>query len=231
MGTAEQWDKAEAACLAAAESLGVPFAPEKGEAAFYGPKIDFVVRDVIGREWQLGTVQVDYQLPARFELTYVGADNTTHRPVMVHRAPFGSMERFIGVLIEHFGGAFPLWLSPEQIRICTVSEKSEAYGRQVEKQLKDAGFRVTGDYRPEKLGAKIRDSQLGKVPYTAVVGPKDEAAGTVSLRDRIDGSQETLELAAAIAKLSKEADSRIVRQCEPPASPELGDDSEAGDGY
>ena len=216
VGEPEQWEKAEAACLAAAESLGVPFAPEKGEAAFYGPKIDFVVRDVIGREWQLGTVQVDYQLPQRFELSYVGADNAAHRPVMIHRAPFGSMERFIGVLIEHFGGAFPLWLSPEQVRVCTVSEKSEVYGRNFEKQLIEAGFRVTTDYRPEKLGAKIRDSQLEKVPYTAVVGTKDELAGTVSLRDRIDGSQETLELSAAIEKLNGESRSRTVRRREPP---------------
>jgi threonyl-tRNA synthetase len=212
VGEPEQWDKAEAACLAAAESLGVPFTGEPGEAAFYGPKIDFVVRDVIGREWQLGTVQVDYQLPQRFELEYVGADNQAHRPVMVHRAPFGSMERFIGVLIEHFAGAFPLWLAPEQVRVCTVSEKSEDYGRQVEQQFRDAGMRVTGDFRPEKLGAKIRDSQLEKIPYTAVVGPKDAEAGGVSLRDRIDGSQTTLSIDAAIDKLITEISNREVRQ-------------------
>ena len=134
----------------------MPFTQEEGEAAFYGPKIDFVVRDVIGREWQLGTVQVDYQLPERFDLTYVGSDNTLHRPVMIHRAPFGSMERFVGVLIEHFAGVFPLWLAPEQVRVCTVSEKSEAYGRQVEQCFKESGLRVNGDFRPEKLGAKIQ---------------------------------------------------------------------------
>jgi threonyl-tRNA synthetase len=212
VGEPAQWEKAEAACRRAAQSLGVPYSDEVGEAAFYGPKIDFVVRDVIGREWQLGTVQVDYQLPERFNLTYVGADNAHHRPVMIHRAPFGSMERFIGVLIEHFAGAFPLWLSPEQVRVCTVSEKSEAYGRHVEKDLREAGFRVTGDFRPEKLGAKIRDSQLEKVPYTAVVGPKDAAAGTVSLRDRIDGSQQTLPVEEAIEKLAREVASREVRQ-------------------
>jgi threonyl-tRNA synthetase len=131
IGSAENWARAEAACLAAAEQLGKPFAVEKGEAAFYGPKIDFVVRDCIGRPWQLGTVQVDYNLPERFQLEYIGADNKPHRPVMIHRAPFGSMERFIGVLIEHFAGAFPLWLAPEQARVLTVSDKSEAYGRQV----------------------------------------------------------------------------------------------------
>ena len=219
VGTAEQWEKAEAACRSAAAKLDDSFTPERGEAAFYGPKIDFVVRDVIGREWQLGTVQVDYQLPERFDLTYVGADNAHHRPVMIHRAPFGSMERFIGVLIEHFAGAFPLWLAPEQVRICTVSEKSEDYGRQVEQQFREAGLRVTGDYRPEKLGAKIRDSQLEKVPYTAVVGPKDEAAGSVSLRDRVDGSQQTLAIAEAIAKLQAEIAARQVRQVAAPPAP------------
>jgi threonyl-tRNA synthetase len=212
VGDSEQWAKAEAACLAAAEELGVPFSEEYGEAAFYGPKIDFVVRDVIGREWQLGTVQVDYQLPERFDLSYIGPDNAPHRPVMVHRAPFGSMERFIGVLIEHFAGAFPLWLAPEQVRICTVSEKSEAYGRRLERQFQEARLRVAGDYRSEKLGAKIRDAQLEKIPYMAVVGPRDEAAGTVSLRDRVDGSQQTLTALEAVEKLVTEVADRVVRQ-------------------
>ncbi len=219
VGTAEQWAKAEAACRRAAATLGVPFTEEVGEAAFYGPKIDFVVRDVIGRQWQLGTVQVDYQLPQRFELTYVGPDNAHHRPIMIHRAPFGSMERFIGVLIEHFAGAFPLWLAPEQVRICTVSEKSEVYGQQVERRFREAGLRVTGDYRPEKLGAKIRDSQLAKVPYTAVVGPKDESAGSVSLRDRVDGSQQTLAINDALAQLESEIAARQVRQVAAPSTP------------
>jgi threonyl-tRNA synthetase len=212
VGQRAQWAKAETACLAAAESLGVPFTEERGEAAFYGPKIDFVVRDVLGREWQLGTVQVDYQLPERFDLSYVGSDNALHRPVMIHRAPFGSMERFIGVLIEHFGGAFPLWLAPEQIRLCTVSEKSEAYGREVEQQFRAAGLRAAGDYRSEKLGAKIRDAQLEKISYTAVVGPRDEAGGTLSLRDYQDGSQETMTVEEAIEKLVAESRSRSVRQ-------------------
>ena len=211
VGDPEQWSKAEAACLRAVEQLGVPFSEEPGEAAFYGPKIDFVVRDVIGREWQLGTVQVDYQLPERFDLTYVGSDNALHRPVMIHRAPFGSMERFVGVLIEHFAGAFPLWLAPEQVRVCTVSEKSEVYGRRVEQYLKESGLRVAGDFRPEKLGAKIRAAQLEKIPYVAVVGPRDEAAETLSLRDRIDGSQETLSLADATTKLLEEVEKRAVR--------------------
>ncbi len=222
VGTVLQWEKAEEACRRAAATLGVPFTEEVGEAAFYGPKIDFVVRDVIGRQWQLGTVQVDYQLPDRFDLTYIGADNKAHRPVMVHRAPFGSLERFMGVLIEHFAGAFPLWLAPEQVRVCTVSEKSEGYGRGVERQMREAGLRVKGDYRPEKLGAKIRDWQLEKVPYAAVVGPKDEQAGSVSLRDRVDGRQETLPLAEALSRLQSEIDARQVRQIAPATAPTGG---------
>ena len=144
VGEPENWDKAEQACRDAAASLGKPYTEEEGEAAFYGPKIDFVIRDCIGREWQLGTVQVDYNLPIRFDLNYVGADNKSHRPVMIHRAPFGSMERFIGVLIEHFAGAFPLWLCQEQVRILTVSDKSEAYGREVQAKMEAAGLRVHG---------------------------------------------------------------------------------------
>ncbi len=212
VGKPDQWDRAEAACLNAAKSLGAEFTVEPGEAAFYGPKIDFVVRDVIGREWQLGTVQVDYQLPERFDLEYTGADNKPHRPVMIHRAPFGSMERFVGVLIEHFAGAFPLWLAPEQVRLLTVSEKSEDYGRQVEQQLKDAGFRVSGDYRGQKLGAKIRDAQLALIPYMFVVGEKDAQNGTATVRDRIEGDLGPMPLMAAIAKLQEEIDARTVRQ-------------------
>ncbi len=212
VGAAESWDKAEAALTEVCKSVGIDANPEPGEAAFYGPKADFVVNDCIGREWQLGTVQLDYNLPARFELEYVGPDNKMHRPVMIHRAPLGSMERFIGVVIEHFGGAFPLWLSPEQIRLMTVSEKSEEYGRGVEAKLKAAGYRVTADYRPEKLGAKIRDAQLERVPYMMVVGPRDAEQGMVSLRDRIDGDLGGQSLEAAMAKLQKEIDERTVRQ-------------------
>src|SRR5262249_53332115 len=143
---------------------------ERGEAAFYGPKADFVVTDCLGREWQLGTVQLDYNLPSaeRFDLEYIGADNQSHKPVMIHRAPLGSLERFIGVLIEHFAGAFPLWLAPEQVRVLTVSEKSEQYGREVEQKLRASGLRVSGDFRSEKLGSKIRDAQLELIPYMLV---------------------------------------------------------------
>ena len=212
VGDPDQWDRAEAACREAVEALGVEFTAEPGEAAFYGPKIDFVVRDVIGREWQLGTVQVDYQLPNRFDLEYTGSDNKPHRPVMVHRAPFGSMERFVGVLIEHFAGAFPLWLAPEQLRLMTVSEKSEEYARQVEKRLREAEFRLTADYRGQKLGAKIREAQLELVPYMLVVGEKDAENGTVTLRDRIEGDLGPMPTGEAIAKLQAEIAAKTVRQ-------------------
>ncbi len=214
VGSGEQWEKAEAACRRAAEQLGVPFSAESGEAAFYGPKIDFVIKDVIGREWQLGTVQVDYQLPERFKLEYTGADNRPHRPVMIHRAPFGSMERFIGVLIEHFGGAFPLWLAPEQVRVLTVSQKFEEYGRKVEEQLRAAGLRVTGDYRAEKIGAKIRDGQLELVPYMFVAGGREMETDSVAVRDRLEGDLGSMTVAAATEKLLEEIASRKVRKKE-----------------
>ncbi|MGA2693375.1 MAG: threonine--tRNA ligase, partial [Opitutaceae bacterium] len=180
-GTKENWDKAEAACREAARTLGVAFAEEPGQAAFYGPKIDFVVKDVIGREWQLGTVQVDYNLPIRFDLTYSGADNQPHRPVMIHRAPFGSMERFCGVLIEHFGGDFPVWLSPEQVRLVPISEKTLDYGREILSKLKSAGVRASIDEHNDKLGAKIRRAEIEKVPYTLVLGAKEAEANSVSV--------------------------------------------------
>ncbi|MEN0110664.1 MAG: His/Gly/Thr/Pro-type tRNA ligase C-terminal domain-containing protein, partial [Planctomycetota bacterium] len=179
--------------------------------------------DCIGREWQLGTVQLDYNLPAadRFDLEYTGADNKPHRPVMIHRAPFGSMERFLGVLIEHFAGAFPLWLAPVQARVVTVSEKSEEYGRQVEAKLKAAGLRVEGDYRGSKLGAKIREGQLALIPYLVIVGEQDRDNGTVALRDRIDGDRGSQPLDAAIASLREEIADRRVRQVAKTAAADL----------
>ncbi len=212
VGEPEQWERAEAACREAVQEMGVDYTAEPGEAAFYGPKIDFVVRDVIGREWQLGTVQVDYQLPQRFDLEYTGSDNKPHRPVMVHRAPFGSMERFVGVLIEHFAGAFPLWLAPEQVRLMTVSEKSETYAREVEKKLQEAEFRLTADYRGQKLGAKIREAQLEQIPYMLVVGEKDAENGTVTVRDRLEGDLGPMPREAAIAKLQAEIAAKTVRK-------------------
>jgi threonyl-tRNA synthetase len=183
-GAKENWDKAEAACIAAAESLGVPFSREPGEAAFYGPKIDFVVKDVIGREWQLGTVQVDYNMAIRFDLSYIGADNQKHRPVVIHRAPFGSMERFCGVLIEHFAGAFPTWLSPEQVRVLPISDKSLDYARSVLAKLRDANVRASLDDSNDRIQAKVKVAADEKVPYMLIVGPRDAGQGQVSVRAR-----------------------------------------------
>ncbi len=195
VGTAAVWDRAEAACRSAAASLGVPYTEEPGQAAFYGPKIDFIVRDVLGREWQLGTVQVDYNLPARFDLTYVGADNQQHRPVMIHRAPFGSLERFIGVLIEHFAGSFPTWLAPEQVRVLPISEKFSAYGNRVLASLREAGVRAGIDAGNERIGAKILSATELRIPYMLVVGARDEQAGTVAVRKRDGGDQGAVSLA------------------------------------
>lgn len=221
VGDPENWDLAEQACREAAATLGKPFVEEEGEAAFYGPKIDFVVRDCIGRQWQLGTVQVDYNLPIRFDLSYTGSDNKPHRPIMIHRAPFGSMERFVGVLIEHFAGVFPLWLAPEQIRVLTVSEKSLDYGKKVEAELQAAGLRVKGDYRSEKLGGKIRDAQLEKIPYMVIVGPRDAENGTMSVRDRHDGDLGAMPVAEAVERFVTEVQEKTVRNkvsMKPPVS-------------
>ena len=207
VGDAAVWDRAETALREVCEGMDLPnLEIETGEAAFYGPKADFVVADCIGREWQLGTVQLDYNLPSaeRFDLEYIGADNQPHRPVMIHRAPFGSFERFMGMLIEHFAGAFPLWLAPEQVRVLVVSQKFEEYGRQVEAQLKEAGLRATGDYRPEKIGAKIRDAQLELIPYMLVVGGREMESDSVAVRDRRKGDQGSVPVAEAIAAFQAE---------------------------
>jgi threonyl-tRNA synthetase len=208
VGDPANWDKAEEALRQAAIWLGVPFTEEPGEAAFYGPKIDFVIKDVIGREWQLGTVQVDYNLPERFELEYIGADNTKHRPVMIHRAPFGSMERFTGVLIEHFAGHFPTWLSPEQVRVLPISEKSEAFASEVLAQLQAANLRATLDTAPDKIGAKIRNAQLERVPYMLVIGEKEAAIQSVSVRHAKRGDLGVRPLDEFLADLVQEVASR-----------------------
>jgi threonyl-tRNA synthetase len=214
VGDADSWERAQKALVEVCDSLGMDYTAEPGEAAFYGPKADFVITDCLGREWQLGTVQLDYNLPSedRFALEYIGTDNRPHRPVMLHRAPLGSMERFIGVLIEHFAGAFPLWLAPEQVRVLVVSQKFEDYARQVEQQLLDAGLRASGDYRPEKIGAKIRDAQLELIPYMMVVGGREMESGTVAVRDRLEGDLGAMTIAEAITKLQEEVSSRTVRQ-------------------
>jgi len=209
-GDAANWDKAEEACRAAARTLGVPFTEEPGEAAFYGPKIDFVIKDVIGREWQLGTVQVDYNLPIRFDLSYIGPDNQAHRPVMIHRAPFGSMERFCGVLIEHFGGDFPAWLAPEQVRIVPISDKVIEHARALLARLKGEGLRAGLDEHSDKLGAKIRRAEIDKVPYTLVIGQKEAEANSVSVRSRARGDEGIMTADDYVARLKTEVASRAL---------------------
>lgn len=214
VGKAEVWDRAEAALRAVCTEMDLPGLDIKeGEAAFYGPKADFIVNDCIGRQWQLGTVQLDYNLPSpdRFNLSYVGADNQLHTPVMIHRAPFGSLERFMGMLIEHFAGAFPLWLAPEQVRVLVVSQKFEDYARQVERRLSDAGFRVQGDYRAEKIGAKIRDAQLELVPYMFVIGGREMEQQAVAVRHRRGGDLGAMPLETAIEQLKAEIASKEIR--------------------
>jgi len=204
VGDAANWDKAEAALRDAVQTLGVEYTEEPGEAAFYGPKIDFVVKDIIGREWQLGTVQVDYNLPERFDLTYVGADNQTHRPVMIHRAPFGSLERFTGLLIEHFEGKFPVWLAPEQVRVIPISEKTLEAAEDAAAQLAQAGIRVAVDRSNDKIGAKIRLARLDRVPYMLVLGAREVEDGTVSIRHRDNEDLTTKPLADFIATVTEE---------------------------
>ena len=208
VGSAENWDKAEAALREAVQTLGVEYTEEIGEAAFYGPKIDFVVKDVIGRDWQLGTVQVDYNLPVRFGLTYVGADNQPHVPVMIHRAPFGSLERFTGLLIEHFEGKFPAWLAPEQVRVIPISEKTLEAAEATAAQLADLGVRVSVDRTNDKIGAKIRLARLDRVPYMLVLGAKEAEDGTVSVRHRDHEELVTQPLVDFIAKITTEIKER-----------------------
>ena len=184
IGTADMWERAEKALEKALQNQGIEYRISAGQGAFYGPKIDFQVSDAIGRQWQLGTVQLDYQLPERFDLSYVGADGGEHRPVMIHRALLGSVERFIGILIEHTAGAFPVWLAPVQGLVLPVSEKFQEYAAQVRDRFVAAGARVEMDDRNEKLGYKIRDAQLRKIPYMMVVGAREQEAGSVSLRLR-----------------------------------------------
>ena len=182
IGSVENWEKAENAIINAAKEKGLDFVIVKGEAAFYGPKLDFMVKDALGRQWQLGTIQVDYNLPERFDLTYKGSDNESHRPVMIHRAPFGSMERFIALLLEHTGGNFPLWLIPEQAIVLPVSEKNEIYAEKVLKSLENNEIRALVDGRNETVGKKIREAEMNKIPFMLIVGENDEAANTISVR-------------------------------------------------
>ncbi|MBO6190402.1 MAG: threonine--tRNA ligase [Alloprevotella sp.] len=204
IGTDENWEKAERAIIEACEEKGLPAKVEYGEAAFYGPKLDFMVKDALGRRWQLGTIQVDYNLPERFQLEYTGEDNKKHRPVMIHRAPFGSMERFVAVLIEHTAGHFPLWLTPDQAVILPISDRFNEYAADVKRQLEYAGVRAFVDDRSEKIGRKIRDNELKHIPYLLIVGEKEAAEQTVSVRKQGEGDQGSLSVSDFAKKVNDE---------------------------
>ncbi|MFK7804870.1 MAG: threonine--tRNA ligase [Anaerolineae bacterium] len=194
-GEPEIWEKGISAIREAVEQVGLPYTEEVGEAAFYGPKLDFIVRDVLKREWQLGTVQVDFLLPERFDIEYIGEDGAAHRPVMIHRAPFGSMERFTGILIEHFNGAFPLWLAPVQAMIVPIADRHIEYGEQIQAELKAAGFRVDVDAGSERMNKKIRNAQMMKIPYMLVIGDQEQEAGAVAVRTRENENRGAMPLA------------------------------------
>ena len=206
IGSEENWEKAETAIIEACQEKGLKAKIEYGEAAFYGPKLDFMVKDAIGRRWQLGTIQVDYNLPERFDLEYTGEDNKKHRPVMIHRAPFGSMERFVAVLIEHTGGKFPLWLTPDQVCILPISEKFNDYAREVARELEDADIRVLVDDRNEKIGRKIRDNELKRIPYMLIVGEKEAENREVSVRKQGEGDKGSMKIANFAALLNSEVE-------------------------
>ncbi len=204
IGTPENWDKAEKAIIEACEEKGLRTVTEMGEAAFYGPKLDFMVKDALGRSWQLGTIQVDYNLPERFQLEYIGADDKRHRPVMIHRAPFGSMERFVAVLIEHTAGKFPLWLTPDQVVVMPISEKYNEYAAKVSELLNFSDIRSFVDDRNEKIGRKIRDNELKRIPYLLIVGEKEEETQTVAVRRQGEGDKGTMEVNEFILFIQEE---------------------------
>lgn len=210
IGSVENWEKAEQAIINAAKDKGLDYVVEEGEAAFYGPKLDFMVKDALGRSWQLGTIQVDYNLPERFDLHYKGADNQLHRPVMIHRAPFGSMERFIAVLLEHTGGNFPLWLTPEQVIILPISEKYQKYTEKVLTLLENSEIRALVDNRNEKTGRKIRDAEVNKIPFMVIVGEQEEKDGTVSVRKHGEGDLGTFTIEEFISLIQKEVSKTLV---------------------
>ena len=209
IGSDENWERAERAIVEACEEKGLKAKVEYGEAAFYGPKLDFMVKDAIGRRWQLGTIQVDYNLPERFELEYMGSDNLKHRPVMIHRAPFGSMERFCAVLIEHTGGKFPLWLTPDQVVILPISEKYNAYAEEVRAYLDSQDVRAIVDDRNEKIGRKIRDNELKHIPYLLIVGEKEAENGEVSVRKQGQGDQGSMKIADFAKNIAEEVSDMI----------------------
>ena len=212
MGSDEDWEMATDALRGALDDLGRDYVVNEGDGAFYGPKIDFHLEDSIGRTWQCGTIQLDFQLPQRFECEYIGADGEKHRPIMIHRVVFGSIERFIGILIEHFAGAFPTWLSPEQVRVLPISDKYLDYANQVNAKLNEEGIRSSVDSRAEKIGYKIRDARLMKVPYMLIVGAKEEEQGLVSVRSRFAGDEGQTELASFVDSIKEEVRTRTMRE-------------------
>ena len=211
MGSDEDWEIATEGLRSALDEIGLPYVVNEGDGAFYGPKIDFHLVDCIGRTWQCGTIQLDFQLPQRFELEYIGADGEKHRPIMIHRVVFGSIERFIGILIEHFAGAFPTWLAPVQVKVLPISEKYMDYAENVKKKLDEVGIRVELDTRSEKIGYKIREAQQAKIPYMLVVGQKEEEDGTVAVRSRAAGDEGTKSLDAFITDIQKEIETKVNR--------------------
>ncbi len=212
MGSDEDWEMATDALRGALDDLGRDYVVNEGDGAFYGPKIDFHLEDSIGRTWQCGTIQLDFQLPQRFKCEYIGADGEKHRPIMIHRVVFGSIERFIGILIEHFAGAFPTWLSPEQVRVLPISDKYLDYANQVNAKLNEEGIRSSVDSRAEKIGYKIRDARLMKVPYMLIVGAKEEEQGLVSVRSRFAGDEGQTELASFVDSIKEEVRTRTLRE-------------------
>lgn len=214
MGSQEDWDIATDALRSALDELQLPYVINEGEGAFYGPKIDFHLEDTLGRTWQCGTIQLDFQLPLRFEMEYIAADGEKHRPIMVHRVVFGSIERFIGILIEHFAGAFPTWLAPEQVKVLPISEKYHEYANEVAAKLKEAKIRCSVDERSEKIGYKIRDARLNKIPYMLVVGAKEQEEGVVSVRSRFLGDEGQRSLDTFIAEITEEIKNRTIRKVE-----------------
>ena len=214
MGSDEDWEMATDALRSALDELQLPYVVNEGDGAFYGPKIDFHLVDCIGRTWQCGTIQLDFQLPQRFELEYIGADGEKHRPIMIHRVVFGSIERFIGILIEHFAGAFPTWLAPVQVRVLPISDKYMDYAKKVEAQLNEAGIRVDVDTRSEKIGYKIREARKARIPYMLVVGEKEEAEGKVSVRSRFLGDEGQEDLGEFIAAIEEEIQNKVNRKVE-----------------
>lgn len=214
MGSQEDWDIATDALRSALDELQLPYVINEGDGAFYGPKIDFHLEDTLGRTWQCGTIQLDFQLPLRFEMEYIAADGEKHRPIMVHRVVFGSIERFIGILIEHFAGAFPTWLAPEQVKVLPISEKYHEYANEVAAKLKEAKIRCSVDERSEKIGYKIRDARLNKIPYMLVVGAKEQEEGVVSVRSRFLGDEGQRSLDTFIAEITEEIKNKTIRKVE-----------------